>query len=372
MLKPAIKFAKEGFLVNQTMAHAFSLLVGIFTLSQTGRDIFCENGTKSLPVEGDIFTNKDLQSFLSSLSSNGEAAFYSGAIAERIVDDICGFGILTLDDLRSYRVIEREPLEFWYRGAKIYTNPLPSLGGVLIKSLLQRFEERYRPSKDGFEWGNQKHVETMASVMKEVEEHRDNIIDQARMEADAPFAKVECSRGTTHISVVDSAGNVASMTTSNGEGSGYIVPSTGVQLNNMLGEDDIHPHGFDIQPAGVRVTSMMAPTLVVLDEAQNNILVCGSGGSKRIRTALFQTIVNAVDFQLPLKDCVALPRLHFENVLHVEPGYPSVALQALNQTFHGGQLNIWERKNLYFGGTHCVTQREAVGDSRRCGCGKVV
>ena len=136
--------------------------------------------------------------------------------------------------------------------------------------------------------------------------------------------------GTTQISVCNAAGNVASMTTSNGEGSGYIVPGAGIMLNNMMGEDDLHPDGFHASPPGVRVASMMAPSLL-LDGGQVR-LVLGSGGSKRIRTAILQVLSHVIDHGLPLQEAVDAPRLHWDgDCLQVEPGFTEMAIAALRQ-----------------------------------------
>ena len=135
--------------------------------------------------------------------------------------------------------------------------------------------------------------------------------------------------GTTHVSVADAEGGAASMTTSNGEGSGWLLPGTGVMANNMMGEDDLHPGGFHTTPPGQRVASMMAPSMVV--DADGRVrLVVGSGGSKRIRTALAQVIAGVVDQGQPLVDAVHAPRLHWDGErLHAEPGWSDEVLSAL-------------------------------------------
>jgi gamma-glutamyltranspeptidase/glutathione hydrolase len=178
------------------------------------------------------------------------------------------------------------------------------------------------------------------------------------------------SRGTTHASVADAHGNVASMTTSNGEGSGYIVPGAGIMLNNMLGEDDLHPDGFHSSPPGQRVASMMSPSLVE-DEAGPD-LVLGSGGSKRIRTAVLQVAQRSVDFGTPLPQAVAAPRMHWDGaLLQVEPGLAEATLAALR---HRWPVNLWPEPNLYFGGVHAVAPRrgQAAGDARRGGAAQIV
>ena len=172
------------------------------------------------------------------------------------------------------------------------------------------------------------------------------------------------SRGTTHVSVADNKGNCASMTCSNGEGAGYFAPGSGVMLNNMMGEDDLHPHGFHSSEPGVRVFSMMAPSLLLKDGHVQ--LVIGSGGSKRIRTAVSQVLNQVVDFNRPLQQAVDAPRLYLDgDCLQLEPGIDDSAVTALKKKI---PVNVWQQKDVYFGGVHAVIPGiEGAGDPRRGG-----
>ena len=144
---------------------------------------------------------------------------------------------------------------------------------------------------------------------------------------------------TTHISVLDSDGNAASVTCSNGTGSGVLPPGTGVHLNNMLGEEDLNPLGFHLHDPGTRVTSMMAPTVVLRDGEIE--LALGSAGSNRLRSAITQVIRYVVDYGLPVDEAVRRERMHHEaGVLHVEGGFDSAALDELER--RGYQLVRWK------------------------------
>jgi gamma-glutamyltranspeptidase/glutathione hydrolase len=173
--------------------------------------------------------------------------------------------------------------------------------------------------------------------------------------------------GTTHISTIDTAGNSASLTLSNGEGSGYLLPGTGVMLNNMLGEEDLNPDGFNRWATDVRVGSMMAPTLA---EDRRHLIAIGSGGSNRLRTAILQTLSNLIDFGMSPKEAVNAPRLHLERGhLDIEPGFTAEAVDALGAAYPNHRL--WSDHNLFFGGTHTVCwdgrQFSGAGDPRRGG-----
>jgi gamma-glutamyltranspeptidase/glutathione hydrolase len=177
------------------------------------------------------------------------------------------------------------------------------------------------------------------------------------------------SRGTTHISVADAEGNLASLTASNGEGCSYVMPGTGVMMNNMLGEEDLNPGGFHRWKEGCRLSSMMSPA--VAERADGTRLALGSGGSNRIRSAISQVLVNHLDFQMSLADAVAAPRIHLESqMLSIEEGFNPLAMQAMEDA--APKTHEWARKNLFFGGVHAVSASpdghfDGAGDPRRGG-----
>jgi gamma-glutamyltranspeptidase/glutathione hydrolase len=170
---------------------------------------------------------------------------------------------------------------------------------------------------------------------------------------------------TTHVSVLDADGWACAVTTTNGEGSGLVVPGTGIHVNNMMGEQDLSPAGWFTHPPGRRLPSMMAPT-VVLHDGQPE-LVLGSAGSNRIRSAILQVIVNAIDRGMDAQAAVDQSRLHFEDgLVYAEPGIDGAALEAAGRTL------AWFREpNLFFGGCQAVERQGGAlsggGDPRRGG-----
>ncbi len=164
--------------------------------------------------------------------------------------------------------------------------------------------------------------------------------------------------------MIDAAGFACSATCTNGEGSGIVVPGTGMHLNNVMGEEDLNPHGFHLHPAGRRMPSMMAPSVVMRDGEVE--LVLGSAGSNRIRSALLQTIVGVVDRELPVREAVDAPRVHFEDgVVFAEPGIDLDGLDDSLRVVRFGSLN------LFFGGVQAALRRDSgltgAGDPRRGG-----
>jgi gamma-glutamyltranspeptidase/glutathione hydrolase len=163
---------------------------------------------------------------------------------------------------------------------------------------------------------------------------------------------------TTHVSALDANGWACAVTSSNGEGSGVVVPGTGVHLNNVLGEEDLSPLGFHTQPPGSRLPSMMAPT-VVLDGGGARLVV-GSAGSNRIRSALLQVIVNVVDRGMAAQEAVDAPRLHYgPEGVYTEPGLPAAEVE---RAAGGLPLLPFRDRNLYFGGCQAVVRDPATGE----------
>ena len=365
VLAPAIRLARDGVTLNAKQAYFLDLLTPILTLTATGRALFQREGR--VLREGDSYRNPELAAFLETLPQDGERAFYEGDSAWRIAREMAeGGGLLTIVDLAVYRVIEREPLPVDYRGRRLLTNPPPSFGGSLLALSLWLLEAR---SVTELAFGSPAHLAFLTAVMQETDRRRAegylSPTDLGRPGLAESGERVrQASGGTTQISVCDAEGNAASMTISNGEGSGYFAPGTGIMLNNMMGEDDLHPEGFHVSPPGLRVASMMAPSLLLKGDRLE--LVLGSGGSKRIRTALLQVISNTVDFGMNPLAAVEAPRLHWDGErLHVEPGFDSRALAVLAPRW---PLNCWPVQDVYFGGVHVAApDGDSAGDPRRGG-----
>jgi gamma-glutamyltranspeptidase/glutathione hydrolase len=354
VLAPAIRLAQGGVALEPRQAAIVGLLEPILTREPATAAIFAPG--RRLLRTGDTLHNPELGAVLEGLAGGASGDLRAGPIHDRLVELMAEHdGLVTDEDLAAYRVVEREPLAVEFHGRRIITNPPPSFGGHLVGLALELAGAR------DVAYGTPAWGEALVEDMIEVDRRR-------AAELAGPQQQPSTSRGTTHVSVADDEGNIAAMTTSNGEGSGDLVPGTGIQLNNMLGEDDLHPGGFHAAPPGVRVSSMMSPT-IVFDPDGGPELVLGSGGSKRIRTAILQVICAVVDGRLDVDTAVHAPRLHWDSDhVEAEPGWGPALMDALAARW---PVNVWPAIDMYFGGVHAVSPTGASGDPRRDGSAQV-
>lgn len=385
VMAPAVTAGREGVEVMPLQAYIAEVVGPILGATPEARAVFAPDGHE--PKAGDHHAMPELGTFLDTLSIEGPDLFYRGEVAATIAA-VCeaGGGHLRRADFEQYRVERREPLAVDYRGHRMLTNAPPASGGLLVAFGLEVLAGGSVP-EDAL---GASEARRMAAALAATQEARvasglDAGVDDAaaarlldpetvarfrRSVAEHPPAR----RGTTHISVLDAAGNAAALTISNGEGCGSIVPGTGFMLNNMLGEADLQPRGFGRWPTDTRLTSMMAPTLVT-DDRDERIVVLGSGGSNRIRSAILQVLAGHVDHGLPLQAAVERPRLHIEGErLEIEGGFEPQVVEALAERWpdHGA----WPDRNLFFGGAHAVAHGpegfSGAGDPRRGGVAAVV
>jgi gamma-glutamyltranspeptidase / glutathione hydrolase len=351
VVSPAARLARDGVVVNRAQGHVLGLLRAVLTATPAGRALFAPGGRYL--VAGDRFANPTLGAFLAQVAREGDREFYEGAIASEIARTMRdGGGLVTAADLRAFRVVAREPLAVPYRGLRLLTNPPPSVGGRWLADALALLGTA-APGGIASGFGSAEHLTLLLAVQEEM----------------AGRAVPAGRGGTTHASVCDAEGNVASMTSSNGECSGHLAGTTGVVLNNMLGETDLHPAGAGPAVPGERVGSMMAPSMLL--DGDRVRLALGSGGSTRIRTALLQVLSNVVDFGMPVEAAVGAPRLHWDGArVQCEPGFPASATAALGDR---RPLNVWPVTDVYFGGVQAVSpDGEGAGDPRRGGAAVVV
>ena len=381
LVRPAIDLAWDGTVLNAQQAYVLQILEPALTRYEECRALYAPDG-RTL-TEGETFRFPELAEALERYGAEGPEPFYGGEVGAALADTVTELGgTLSREDMSAYEVVERPPVRASFRDIELLTNPPPSSGGILIALCLALLE---RLGEVGI-------AETVA-VMRIAQERRGErfqeglyeegfaelVLDPSELDAAATQLRGSLRQGggppedrlgsTTHLTTLDADGMCASVTCSNGSGSGLLVPGTGVHLNDMLGEQDLNPHGFHQTKPARRMPSMMAPTIVM--RGGEVIAGLGSAGSNRIRSAILQTVLRMVIDGMSVADAVRAPRIHFEDgAVQAEPGVDEAALKRLER--EGIAVARWQRQNLYFGGVQAVARGaegtlEGGGDPRRGG-----
>lgn len=366
LIQPAIDLAEKGYTLTEAEAAKFNSAQDAFKKYNTVLPVFVKEGGWK---EGDTIVQKDLAMTLKRIRDKGAAGFYEGEIAKLIAEEMKrGNGLITLNDLKNYKTKERKPIQFDYKGYTIVSMPPPSSGGVLLWQMLKMVEKRPLASY-GFE--------TAKSVQLMTEVERRAYADRAEHLGDPDYWKVPVkqitsesylakrmddydsttagkssdikagiieSKETTHISIIDQWGNMASVTTTlNGNfGSKTVVGGAGFFLNNEMDDFSAKPGVPNMYGAvggeanaitpGKRMLSSMAPTIVL----KNNkpYMVVGTPGGTTIPTSVFQTIVDVIDFKMSPSDAVNKPKFHHQwlpDKLVIEKGFPENVVNQLRQ-----------------------------------------
>ena len=349
LIEPARQLAANGFAINNELAGGLKSLKDRFGRYEDSKRIFLNNG--NYLKEGDLLIQKDLAATLARIQKNGAKGFYEGITAKLIADDMkANNGLITLEDLKNYKVREREPLRTKYRGHEIIAMPPPSSGGIVMFQTLAMLE-KYDLRK--MEWSSaQKHhllIEALrrsyadrAEYMGDPDftnfpvkqlldpnynEKRRLTIDPNKATRSADVRPGELSgtepTETTHFTVVDKDGTIASntYTLNNGFGSFVTAKGTGVLMNNEM--DDFasqpgKPNGFGLVQGernkielGKRPLSSMTPT-IVLNKDGSPWFAVGAQGGPRIITAVIQTVINVIDYDMNIQAAMDAPRIHHQ------------------------------------------------------------
>ena len=360
LIQPAMKLAKEGLLLNTFQALDLTLLEAIFRVDPSVKSVFF-NGDE-LKKEGELLHFPHFADFLEFLNSEGANGFYKGEISKVVANDsLERGGYLRRSDFENYKAIWRKPLIINGK-YKVCLPNAPSLGGAIM-ALLLHFKKEF----EGDFTNAMAHVKTHCSMPAQLEEGiRLNYPDfDFSLKNDS-----KATKGTSHFNIIDKYGNAIALTSTIGEGSGYFIPGTDMQMNNMLGEDFLLPNGFHSWQSNVRLNSMMTPT-IVLDTADQFKYAGGSGGAGRIPYMIAQVIDNLFEQNMSLQSATERGRIHYQDgVLHFEKG------AKFREISNGIELNEWNEQSLFFGGVHSIYHNkegrlQAQGDARRYGVAEV-
>jgi len=404
LIEPAIALAEKGFVITASEARSLNGNKASFVKYNTIQPVF----VKSIPwKEGDTLIQKELGATLKRIRDNGKKGFYEGETAEMIVAEMKrGGGKISLDDLKNYEAAIRQPVVFDYKGHTVIGMPMPSSGGLLMQQMMKMIEDRNIGAM-GF------HSPESVQLMVEVE--RRAYADRAEFMGDQDFVKVPVktlsgnaylksrmndfipgkatpsiqvkpgnvnpeSEETTHLSVADAEGNVASVTTTlnGGYGSKTVVGSAGFFLNNEMDDFSVKPGVANMYGAigkeanaiapGKRMLSSMTPTLVLKNKKP--WLVVGTPGGTTIPTSVFQTLVNIIDFNQSAQDAVNNPKFHHQwlpDQVMVENDFPKEVqkkLESMGYAFvNRGQIGRTEVIRVEWKGRK-IKNIEAIADKR--------
>ncbi|EMB8967019.1 gamma-glutamyltransferase [Salmonella enterica] len=371
VVRPAIKLAQEGFIVNDALADDLKTYGSeVLPHHENSKAIFWKDGE---PLKkGDKLVQQDLANSLTMIAENGPDAFYKGEIARQIAQQMQqGGGLITTDDLAAYQAVERTPVSGEYRGYQIFSMPPPSSGGVHIVQILNILEN-FDMKKYGF--GSADAMQIMAEAEKYAYADRSeylgdpdfvnvpwqaltskayakSIAGQIDINKAKPSSEIRPGKlapyesdQTTHFSVVDKDGNAVAVTyTLNTTfGTGIVAGNTGILLNNQMDDFSAKPGvpnvyglvGGEANAVGPkkRPLSSMSPTIVVKDG--KTWLVTGSPGGSRIITTVLQMVVNTIDFGMNVAEATNAPRFHHQwlpDELRVEKGFSPDTLKLLEQ-----------------------------------------
>lgn len=371
LMAPAIRLALEGFTLDPTLRYAIERQqASIRKFPELGRIYMPKD---EVPAEGELIRQTELGGVLKAIASQGADVFYRGWIAEAIVGALQKEGgVLTLDDLRNYRAVWRQPLVGHYRRRTVITMPPPSSGGVALLQMLNALEGHPLSSLPA-------HSATYFHLLAEAMKHA--FADRAQYLGDPDFVKAPISTliskdygawirarisaaktqppkfyglvnfkaeqgGTTHFSVIDRFGNAVACTLSVNTrfGSKIMAPGTGIVLNNEMDDFAIHPTGNiygllgneanSLQPRK-RPLSSMSPTIVLQGERPE--IIVGAAGGPRIITSTLQTILNVLDHRMPVDKAVEAPRIHHQwmpDSLNVESSIAAETKKSLERRGH--------------------------------------
>jgi gamma-glutamyltranspeptidase/glutathione hydrolase len=386
LVEPAVELGRRGYVVSAVVAYVSSLLASLVRRTPECAALYTLNG--ELAQAGMRLHNPALADVLERFAQR------PAVVEELYAAFRCEFGtgqggLITPLDVERIEVVEGAPLVTAHGGWTLHTMSTPSSGGVLVAVGVRLLQ-----GVGALPFLSAEHVLALARVEAQLALLRDRSFDERCREPEFLRGLLDTDRisalraaegasdpggllgSTTHISVLDEHGGVAALTITNGEGSGQVLSGTGIHVNNLLGEEDIHVRGFHVDAPGTRLITMMAPTVL---DGPGGTIALGSGGSNRLRNAILCVVSHLIEHRADPAVAVDAARVHVEAVraagsttlqLAFEPGLDEAASLALSRA-HPEAFVMFPARNMYFGGVHVATRTErgfaGAGDGRRGG-----
>ncbi|NOY94115.1 MAG: gamma-glutamyltransferase [Deltaproteobacteria bacterium] len=350
LVEPAARIARLGVPVAAETCWVFELLWPIVNRDPDTRALYSSHG--GLPQPGELHVNPALSAILMDFGRLGKTPPLVTSQMLEAFGPQRG-GLLSAADVAEAKVEVLPPRRIRIGDWEVITSP--RVGGALLGVIVEALTAGTPETSDA--------EEALRIARASLTGHR----------AREGFNQLG---STTHISVVDAQGGACSTTLTNGEGCGHLIPGTGIQMNNFLGEEDLNPQGFHVHPPGAHLPSMIAPTVALY--RGEPVFALGSGGSNRIRSAVAEVLYRVAVLGSDLDTAVGAPRVHAEEgQVWVElEGLedPEAVVGALKREFE--QVFAFEKRAFFFGGVHAVlrdmdapaaSQLRGVGDIRRGG-----
>ena len=411
VLEPAIRLARDGIEVTYDLAADLARSQRLKNNPASLRKFYKPDGSNY--EVGELWKQPDLAWTLSEIAEHGVEAFYSGSVAKKIVADMEAHnGLITMQDLADYQIVEREPVRGSFRGYEIAAMPAPSSGGTHVIQMLNILEN-FPLAKMGPESADSLHI--MAEAMKfsyadrskylgdpdfvEVptdiltsKEYASDIAAQISMERALTSDEIAPGKlsiyesdETTHYSVVDDEGNMVgnTYTLMFSFGSGVVIEGTGILMNNNMGNFTLRsdiPDAFGLMGSednlirpNRRPVSSMSPVLV--SRNGQPIMMTGSPGGSKIISANMQMVLNVVEFGMNIADAAVAPRIHHQwkpDVLEIESG---ISPDTVSRLMDLGQNINFSQRSAGMGSLQTVMWSDGVfygySDPRRPGAGAV-
>ena len=411
VLEPAIRLARDGIEVTYDLAADLARSQRLKHNPASLRKFYKPDGSDY--EVGELWKQPDLAWTLSEIAEHGVEAFYSGSVAKKIVADMEAHnGLITMQDLAEYKVVEREPVRGSFRGYEIAAMPAPSSGGTHVIQMLNILEN-FPLAKMGPESADTLHI--MAEAMKFSYADRSKYLGDpdfvevpseilvSKKYASDIAAKISMERAltsdeiapgqlsiyesdeTTHYSVVDDEGNMVgnTYTLMFTFGSGVVIEGTGILMNNNMGNFTLRsdiPDAFGLMGSennlirpNRRPVSSMSPVLV--SKNGQPLLMTGSPGGSKIISANMQMVLNVVEFGMNIADAAVAPRIHHQwkpDVLEIESG---ISPDTVSRLIDRGQNINFSQRSAGMGSLQTVMWQDGIfygySDPRRPGAGAV-